>query len=225
MKKVFFPIFVVTFSLALVSCVAVYTEKRSQTLSRAVSATADSIKVARFDLASEYSEQAVRLAYPPKEKIKINPVVTTNTKNIEIKNGKTDVTVNGSRRTISSSSIKVSSHNGKDDQLILRLVVPEYLKHAKLLVENSEEWNELIKNNAFAKQLEIDNLNLKKLADEISAQLAKEREINDKMIQELNELQKEVLKKNLHIIKLYIIIAFLVLALGGGVYLRIKGIL
>lgn len=220
-KKYLACLFVLAFFLT--SC-AIYTEKRSQALSRAVAATVDSIDAARFDLAEKYSKEAEKIAYPPKTRIIVRPVVTKDTKSIEIKNSKTEISAGNRRTQADSSIVKVVSSNGSE-QMILRLVVPEKLKHAKLLIENSEEWNELLKTKDFSEQLKTDNLNLKKLTEEIRQALIKEKEINEKMIVELNKLQKEVLKKNLHIVKLYIVVAILILAIGGGIYLRIKGIL
>ena len=45
------------------------------------------------------------------------------------------------------------------------------------------------------------------------------------IIIKINQLEKEVIAKNLLILKLYIVIGGLVLAIGAGTYLRIKGIL
>jgi hypothetical protein len=219
-KKYFLALFSVMF---LTSC-AVYTEKRSQALSRAVAATADSISVARFDLASRYSKEAEKIAYPPKERIQIKPVITKDTISVNIENSKTDIQVDGKKSLINSNLIKSKNKSGEENS-VLRLVVPEHLKHARLLIENSEEWNELLKTKSFADQLEKDNLNLKKLASEIEEELNKQLRMNNKMIEDLNKLQKQVLSQKLHIIKLYIAIAVLVGSIIGGVYLRMKGVL
>ena len=77
----------------------------------------------------------------------------------------------------------------------------------------------------FAKQLEIDKQNLQKLTSEIDVELQKQYQMNSKMVEDLNKLQKQVLAKDLLILKLYITIIGLILMLGGGVYLRMKGIL
>lgn len=211
-------------SLVFLTSCAVYTEKRSQALSRAVAATVDSIDAARFDLAAKYSKEAEKIAYPPKERIIVRPIITKDTKNIEIKNSKTEISAGSKKTQANSSIVKITSSKG-DEQMILRLVVPENLKHAKLLIENSEEWNELLRTKEFSEQLIEDNKNLKKLAQEVQDELTKQLEMNTKMIEDLNKLQKEVLQKRLHIIKLYIVVVLLVAAIGGGIYLRIKGIL
>jgi hypothetical protein len=219
-KYIYFALISVLF---LTSC-AVYTEKRSQALSRAVAATADSIEAARFDLASKYSKEAEKIAYPPKERIIVRPIITKNTKSLEIKNTKSDATLNGKKTNLNTSIVKITASNN-DEETVLRLVVPENLKHAKLLIENSDEWLELLKTKSFAEQLAKDNKNLKDLVDEVNAELLKQQEINSQLIKDLNKLQKEVIEKRLHILKLYIAIAILIAVIGGATYLRIKGIL
>ena len=211
-------------SLVFLTSCAVYTEKRSQALSRAVAATADSISVARFDLASKYSKEAEKIAYPPKERIQVKPIITKDVVSVSIDNSKSKVEINGKKSLINSNLIKNKNKDGEENS-VLRLVIPEHLRHAKLLIENSEEWNDLLKTKNFADQLEKDNLNLKKLASEIEQELNKQLTMNNKMVQDLNKLQKEVLGQRLHIIKLYIIIVFLVGSIVGGIYLRMKGVL
>jgi hypothetical protein len=214
--------------LLLPAC-TVYTEKRSEALSQAVFATADSIKVARFDKADEYANQAKRLAYAPKDPIKIGPIVT----GVESINGTTEIKPQVSQKfknkiqPVSSmgTSVITATTKNNTNETVLRLVVPEFLKHAKLLIENSDEWNELMKTKDFKDQLEQDNKNLKELAENIDQELKKQLLYNNKMVEDLNKLQKEVLSKKLHILKLYIIIFILLATIGGGVYLRIKGIL
>jgi hypothetical protein len=105
------------------------------------------------------------------------------------------------------------------------LVIPESLKHAKLLIENSEEWNELLQTKKFKEQLEIDNANLKKLASDVDNELQKQLKYNNQMVIDLNNMQKKLIEKDLLITRLYITIFGLVLSIVGGIYLRIKGIL
>ena len=50
-------------------------------------------------------------------------------------------------------------------------------------------------------------------------------EYNDKMIRDLNTMQKKLLEKDLAILQRNIIIAVLLVSIGAGVYLRMKGIL
>jgi hypothetical protein len=222
MKNIY--IYIAFFCILFLTSCAVYTEKRSQALSRAVAATADSIQVARFDLASKYSKEAEKIAYPPKERIDIKPIITKDTSYVNIENKKTEVDVSGKKTLLDSNVLKIKNKK-EDEKTVIRLVVPEHLRHAKLLIENSDEWNELMKSKNFADQLEKDNLNLKKLASEIEGELNKQLRMNNKMIEDLNKLQKQVLQKNLHILKLYIVIALLTVSIAGGIYLRMKGVL
>lgn len=220
MKKI-----LIVFLILLCGC-TVYTEKRSESLSQSVYATADSIRNARFDKAGEYADQAKRLAFPPKKPIKIDPIITKNFKKIESINGTSIIKKNNnSTNTSIKSNIITTTNVDESEETVLRLVVPEYLKHAKLLIENSEEWNELLKIKKYKDQLEQDNINLKQLASNVDQELQKQLQYNNKIIQDLNTLQKQLVEKNLHILKLYIVIISLIVSIAGGIYLRIKGIL
>jgi hypothetical protein len=68
-------------------------------------------------------------------------------------------------------------------------------------------------------------MNLKQLASNVDQELQKQLQYNNKIIQDLNTLQKQLVEKNLHILKLYIVIIGLIVSIAGGIYLRIKGIL
>jgi hypothetical protein len=217
-------ILLVLSAVFFLSACTIYTEKRSQALSRAVQATADSVEAARIDLAWYYSKEAKRLAYAPKNKIEIEPLVTAEVKKVEATTPKQTAISKGEGQQIISNVITKTTNDGQE-QKILRLVVPEKFKNAKLLVENSEEWNELLKTKDFAKQIEKENSDLKKLIEEIDNELKKQQVMEHKMVQDLNKFQKQILEKNLHILKLYIIIALLVGLIVGGIYLRMKGIL
>lgn len=210
------------------SCV-VYTEKRSEALSQAVFAASESINQARFDLAHKYSEQAKRLAFPPKKPIEVSPIITSTTKSITSSSpSSTKIDTSKSPKTpasnITSNVINRTDESG-EKETILRLVVPEFLRHAKLLIENSEEWNELLKTKEFATRLEQDHKNLQKLVADIDAELQKQMQMNEKMVKDLNVLQKKIVEKDLAIWHRNIVIAVLVLAIAAGIYLRIKGIL
>lgn len=193
-------------SLFLSSC-TMYTEKRSEALSQAVTATSDSIKYARFDLAEEYSDEAVKLALPPKNRIKINPIFT-------------------SKSVISEGvGFEKSKVNASEENGVLRIVVPEKFKHANLLVQGSDEWENLIKTKNFAETLQKDNKNLMNLKNAINAELLKQQETNNKMVVELNDLKAKILKKDLIIIRRNITIVSLIAAFALAAYLRLKGIL
>ncbi len=221
-----FGILVVLF--LFVSSCTVYTEKRSEALSQAVYATAESIKNARFDKAAPYAEQAKRLAYAPKKQIDVPPIITSTTRKIEAVNKTTEVKKGSSNvntgSKINTSIIKASSETEEDEQ-VLRLVIPESLKHAKLLIENSEEWNELLQTKKFKEQLEFDNANLKQLTSDIDAELQRQLKYNNQMVIDLNNMQKKLVEKDLAILQRNVIIVVLLAAIGGATYLRIKGIL
>jgi len=50
-------------------------------------------------------------------------------------------------------------------------------------------------------------------------------EYNDKMIKDLNIMQKKLVEKDLAILQRNVVIVILLLTIGGATYLRIKGIL
>jgi hypothetical protein len=209
-------------SILLASC-TVYTEKRSEALSQSVFATSDSIEFARFDLASKYAKQAEKLAFPPKNRIKINPVYTpskTSTASTDLSKILVKVDDNFAPPVVATGFL-----DEQQEQPVLRLVVPEHLKHAKLLIENSIEWEDLLRTKEFSNKLQEDNTNLKRLTDSVNEELQRQTEMNSRMVSDLKELQKKIVEKDLAILKRNIIIASLLFVIGGGVYLRIKGIL
>lgn len=199
--------------LPLSGC-TIYTEKRSEALSQAVYATSSSIKSARFDLAEKYSKEAEKLAFPPKKEIKISPIIT--------KEIQTPVISVEKKSNTSESKLTLSKSSNSD---ILRLVIPEKLKNSKILIENSTEWNELIKTKEFSKQLEIDYQNLNKLQKNVAIELQKQSEMNNKMVKDLNIMQKKLVEKDLAILQRNVVIAILISIITISIYLRIKGIL
>ena len=216
----------ITLLLIIVTGCTIYTEKRSEALSQAVYATSSSILNARIDFAAKYAEQAKRLAYAPKKQIDILPLITEDVKKIETVNSSTKITSNSAKKSsVIPTSIITATTVDNQNQKIVRLVIPEFLKHAKLLIENSEEWNELIKNKEINLQLEQDKANLQKLAQDIDAELAKQQKYNSELLNELHNLKTKVAEKQVTIYKLYITIAVLLGAIVGGIYLRMKGIL
>ena len=216
--------YAVTFLMCfgLSSC-AVYTEKRSEALSQAVFATSDSIEFARFDLASKYSKEAEKLAFPPKNRIEINPVYTTN--ETVRKASSPNILVKVEDKLSSSKQLISSSVSNTEEIPVLRLIIPEHLKHAKLLIENSDEWNHLLQTKEFSVKLQQDHSKLQKLSDEVNKELQRQTEMNSRMVSDLKDMQRKLAEKDLAILKRNIVIAALLLTIGGGVYLRIKGIL
>jgi hypothetical protein len=190
-------------SFFLLSC-TIYTEKQSQALSRAVYATKDSLENARLDLADVYSTETTRIVKPPKERIKIEGIYK---KNIDI------ITIDN----------KPNSPTPKNKQRVL--IIPEKYKNDSVVVINSEEYQNLLKDKEIYQQLEQDYNLLTSFKKEVDDELIKQKEYTEKMIKDLNIMQKKLVEKDLAILKRNIAIVILVLMIGGGIYLRIKGIL
>ena len=199
MRKLFLFCFVL---LSLNSC-TVYTEKQSEALSRSVYATKDSLDNARLDLADNYINESTRIVKPPKKRIDIQPVYK---KNID---------------TISSQSkIKPTIVN---KQRVL--IIPEKYKNDTVVVVSSEEYQLLLKDKEIYAQIEKDNDSLietKKIVDE---ELIRQMENNDKMVKDLNIMQRKLVEKDLTILQKNVVIVLLLVSIVGATYLRIKGIL
>lgn len=191
-------------SLCILNGCVVYTEKQSEALSRTVVATKDSLDNARVDLADEYIQQAARIVKPPKNRIQINPVYKKNTPPKE-------------------GVYNPEKNTSHENQRII--LVPEKYKNDSIVVVNSEEYQKLLSDKKIFEQLKKDTKNLKDTKELVEKELTLQLEYRDKMIRDLNALQTKVVKKDLLILRLYLVIAFLVSILCGGVYLRMKGIL
>jgi len=186
-----------------VSSCTIYTEKQSEALSRSVYATKDSLDNARLDLADTYANESTRIVRPPKQRIDIKPVYKKNIDNIT-----------------SQSKVKPTIIN---KQRVL--IIPEKYKNDTVVVVSSEEYQQLLRDKETYEQIEKDNASLvetKKLVDE---ELIRQMEYNDKMVRDLNIMQKKLVEKDLAILQRNILIIVLLAAIGGATYLRIKGIL
>lgn len=194
------------FSLFLIlpAC-TVYTEKQSQALSRSVYATRDSFEKARIDLATSYASEAARIVKPPKNKIEIKPIYKT-------------VTV-----PVVASSAKPKTPISINKQRVL--VIPDEYKNDTVVVVNSEEYQQLLKDKEIFEQLKKDHEQALKFKSEVDEELARQEANANKMVQDLNRMQKQLVEKDLAILKRNIIIVILLLTIGGATYLRIKGIL
>lgn len=182
--------------LCLNGC-TVYTEKQSEALSRSVYATKDSLDNARLELADIYSNESTRLVRPPKQRIDIKAVYK---KNVD----------------------KVSSTIVNKQRV---LIIPEKYKNDTVVVVSSEEYQQLLKDKETYEQIEKDNVSLVETKKLIDQELIRQMEYNDKMIKDLNIMQKKLVEKDLAILQRNIIIIVLLASIGGGIYLRIKGIL
>lgn len=179
------------------SC-TVYTEKQSEALSQAVYLADDSFELGRFDVTDVSLDNAIRIVKPPKKKIEIQAI----------------------EKFVANDLIPSSTP--KPERII---IVPEKFKNQQVIVVNSAEYQQLLKDKKIFEQLQTDHKALTKLKLDVEQELARQVAYNNKMIEDLNKMQKELLAKRLHILKLYIVIAVMGLAIGGGIYLRIKGIL
>jgi hypothetical protein len=199
MKKLFIFCFILLF---LNSC-TVYTEKQSEALSRSVYATKDSLDNARIDLADTYSNESTRLVKPPKKRIDIKAVYK---KNIDV--------------ISSQSKVKPTIIN---KQRVL--IIPEKYKNDTVVVVSSEEYQKLLKDKETYDQIERDNYSLVETKKLIDRELIRQMEYNDKMVKDLNIMQRKLIEKDFVILQRNIIIVCLILTIGGATYLRIKGIL
>jgi hypothetical protein len=197
-----YALLVVLISFVLIAC-TVYTEKQSEALSRTVYATKDSLDQARIDLADKYSTETTRLVKPPKKRISIAPVY------------KKTISTIGSQ----SKSSKVVVNNQRV------LIVPEKYKNDTVVVVSSEEYEQLLKDKEVYEQMQKDYHKLSETKSYVDEELIRQMEYNDKMIKDLNIMQKKLVEKDLAILQRNIVIVLLCVSIGGGVYLRMKGIL
>ena len=195
-------LFCFLFLVAAPSC-TVYTEKQSEALSRVVYATKDSMDAARIDLADKYSTESTRLVRPPKNRISVQSVYKKNIDNITSDSKVTPTIINKQRV----------------------VVIPEKYKSDTVVVVSSTEYEQLLKDKHTYEQIEKDNANLVETKKVVDDELIRQMEYNDKMIRDLNTLQKKVAEKDLAILQRNIVIVSLLLSIAGGIYLRIKGIL
>lgn len=186
---------VITFCTS--SC-TVYTEKQSEALSQAVYLADDSFELGRFDVTDVSLDNAIRIIKPPKKKIEIKAIEKFVTNEL------------------------IPSSTPKAERMI---IVPEKFKNQQVIVVNSSEYQQLLKDKKIFEQLQTDHKALTKLKIDIEQELAKQVAYNNKMIEDLNKMQKELISKRLHILKLYIVIVVMGVLMGGGIYFRMKGIL
>ena len=202
MHSVIKAFFVFSLVLFATSC-TVYTEKQSEALSRSVYATKDSLDNARFDLADNYANETIRLVKPPKKRIGVLPVYKKNIDIISTQHKATPVIINKQRV----------------------LIIPEKYKNETVVVVNSEEYQQLLKDKETYEQIEKDNKSLYETNQLVDQELIRQMEYNDKMIRDLNTMQKKLIEKDLVILQRNILIAGLLILIGAGVYLRMKGVL
>jgi hypothetical protein len=203
MKTLFLFLFIL---LSLNSC-TVYTEKQSEALSKVVYASKDSMEAARIDLADKYVTETTRLVRPPKNRIKIESIYQKS--------------IQQHIETIASSSNREPIPINKQRMVI----IPEKYRADTVVVVSTEEYQRLLKDKETFAQIQRDNEGLAEAKQTVDNELIRQIENRDKMINDLNIMQKKLVEKDLAILQRNIIIVFLISAIGGATYLRIKGIL
>ena len=192
--------------MSLKSC-TVYTDKQTEALSKVVYASKDSMEAARIDLADKYVTETTRLVRPPKNRIKIESIYQKS--------------IQQHIETIASSSNREPIPINKQRMVI----IPEKYRADTVVVVSTEEYQRLLKDKETFAQIQRDNEGLAEAKQTVDNELIRQLENRDKMINDLNIMQKKLVEKDLAILQRNIIIVFLISAIGGATYLRIKGIL
>jgi superfamily I DNA and/or RNA helicase len=117
------------------------------------------------------------------------------------------------------STIKDSTDNKRI------VIVPEKYKNDKVVVVGSADYDSLLKDKAVAAQLKKDNENILKAKQETEQELIKQAEMQNKMVQDLNIMQKKLIQKDLRILQLTVALISVLLIFATAIYLRIKGVL
>ena len=102
------------------------------------------------------------------------------------------------------------------------VIVPEQYKSDKVVVVNSTDYDNLLKDKAIAVQLKRDNEFLAKARIAFDAERTKQQEMQNKMVKDLNIMQKRLVEKHLAILWRNIIIVALLGVIGGYIYLRMN---
>jgi hypothetical protein len=182
------------FALLCITGCTYYTEKQSEALSQNVYATNDSVNKGRVDLAYYYSAETTKLVKIPKHRIPIQPVVRAG---------------------------KVIKGASPDDSTRI-IIVPAQYKGESVIVVGSTDYQELLKTRSVAEQLKKDNVNLANDKKDTDREVVRQKDMNNKMVIDLNHLQQEVYKKDLAILWRNIIIIGLFALIAGYIYLRMN---
>lgn len=113
------------------------------------------------------------------------------------------------------------------------VVLPERFKNDKVVIENSEEYLSVLKNNKdLISQLEKERADKKAFEEKANKQSAENYKIQSQLLKDYNQqtldLAKKdtiIVKKELALIGHRIVIVSLIGLIAAGIYLRIKGIL
>lgn len=124
--------------------------------------------------------------------------------------------------------VKGNSNNGTERVLVLS----SKNKNDKIVISDSSEYQDLIKDKRISDQLKQDVQNWNLYSKEVDKQLTEQYKIQNEMIVKIQDLEKQtlekdklILRKDLAILWRNITIISLIGVIGVGVYLRIKGIL
>jgi hypothetical protein len=181
-------------SLCFLSSCTVYTEKQSEALSQNVYATNDSVNKGRIDLAYYYSDQTTRLVKIPKKRIEIQSVYE-------------------------AGQVVKGTKNADKTRVVL---VPDQYKNEKVVVVGSSDYQDLLKVRAVADQLKKDNVNIVKDKAIVDTELAKQAAMKDKIINDINKLQKEHISDQFTIFRDNVIIVVLLIVIAGLLYLLFR---
>jgi len=181
-------------SLCFLSSCTVYTEKQSEALSQNVYATNDSVNKGRIDLAYYYSDQTTRLVKIPKKRIEIQSVYE-------------------------AGQVVKGTKNADKTRVVL---VPDQYKNEKVVVVGSSDYQDLLKVKAVADQLKKDNINIVKDKAIVDTELAKQAAMKDKIINDINKLQKEHISDQFTIFRDNVIIVVLLIIIAGLLYLLFR---
>ena len=213
-------------AFVLPSC-TVYTEKQSQAVSQSVYATKDSIDFGRFDLAQGYINETTRIIYPPKNRIDIKPIYD-NKQPLPVRTKVSNVfsTIKHNLLKKSDEKTPVKPVSVVDDRGTIHsvVIVPERYKDDKVIVVGSADYNDLLKNKNDAAQLKKDNDNLAKQKTTTDKEIEKQSQMKDKMVNDLNKLQKELVQKNLALLWRNIIIVSLLALIAIYFYAKSNGL-
>ena len=105
------------------------------------------------------------------------------------------------------------------------VIIPEKYKADTVVVVSTEEHQRLLKDKETFAQIQRDHEGLAEAKQTVDNELIRQMENRDKMINDLNLMQKTLVEKDLAILQRNVIIALFIVAIGGATYLRIKGIL
>ena len=95
-----------------------------------------------------------------------------------------------------------------------KLIVPPKFKGQTVLIVGSDEYNSLLKTRDFAQQLQVDNTNLQKQAEEVSKQLDDQKKVTNDMIIQINS-DKTLIEQQKHTIFMQrLLISGIVLSVG-----------